>query len=271
MVRFLQVIVSLPTVVFTVLVGVSLLYWLSVVLGALDVEILGGADGADGGADGAADGAHDGGHDGGHDAADGGDGDGGDHDGGAFSALGGMELRKVPVTVRVSFVAIFGWLVSALGALTLAAPLARLGVPAVVFDVGLALVSLVLAVRLAGFAARPLAPVFAGTNAQRKKHLVGQLAEVCTGRVDARFGQVMVHDGGAGLILDARHDGEALKRGDRVVITAYDEDKSLVSVEPIDRTHVRASPRAAPTTAQAAPAADAAPAGQKRRGPTDSR
>ena len=46
MVRFLQVIVSLPTVVFTVLVGASLLYWLSVVLGALDVEILGGADGA---------------------------------------------------------------------------------------------------------------------------------------------------------------------------------------------------------------------------------
>ena len=189
--RFLQVIVSLPTVVFTVLVGASLLYWLSVVLGALDVEILGGADGADG-ADGAADGGHDG-ADGGHDAGDGADGDGdadggdaGDHHG-FFTTLGGHDLRKVPVTVRVSFVAIFAWLVSALGALTLSAPLARAGVPPLAFDVALTLVALVFGVRLAGFAARPLAPVFAGTNARQKKHLVGQLAEVCTGRVDARL------------------------------------------------------------------------------------
>jgi len=233
--RFLQVIVSFPTVVFTVLVGTSLLYWLSVALGALDVEILGGADGADG-------------------DADGGDADAGDHQG-LLSALGTVELRKVPVTVRVSFVAIFAWLVSALGALTLGAPLARAGVPPLAFDVALTLVSLVFAVRLAGFAARPLAPVFAGTNAQKKKHLVGKLAEVCTGRVDDRFGQVTVHDGGAGLILDARYEGDPLKRGDRVVITAYDDEKSVVSVEPIDRTQVRASPRAAPATSQEAPAA----------------
>jgi hypothetical protein len=264
--RFLQVIVSLPTVVFTVLVGASLLYWLSVVLGALDVEILGGADGADGGADGA-----DGGHDGGHDGADidGGEAGGAHH--GLFTAIGGPDLRKVPVTVRISFVSIFAWLVSTVGVVSLGGPVARAGVPAIVFDLGLTLVALVVGFRLAGFAARPLAPVFAGTNAQQKKHLVGKLAEVCTGRVDERFGQVMVHDGGAGLILDARHEGPPLKRGDRVVITGYDDDKSVVSVEPIDATHVRATPAGAPATSQEAPA-DAPPtAGQKRRAPTDSR
>lgn len=271
MARFLQVIVSLPTVAFTVLVGVSLLYWLTVVLGALDVEILGGADGADG----AADGAHDalGGHDGadgagGHDGADGGDGDAGDHDGGVFSALGGVELRKVPVTVRVSFIAIFGWLVSALGAMSLGPAAARAGVPTAAFNLALAVVALVVGVRLAGFAARPLAPVFAGTNARRKGHLVGQLAEVSTGRVDGRFGQVLVKDGGAGLLLDARHDGEPLKRGDRVVITHYDEERNVVSVEPVDRlTHVRTSP----TGAREGEAAEEPVAPAKRRGASDSR
>ncbi|MFO0602989.1 MAG: glycine zipper family protein [Polyangiales bacterium] len=269
MARFLQVIVSLPTVAFTVLVGVSLLYWLTVVLGALDVEILGGADGADGAADGAHDalGGHDG-ADGAHDGADGGDGDAGDHDGGVFSALGGVELRKVPVTVRVSFIAIFGWLVSALGAMSLGPAAVRVGVPAAAFNLALAVVALVVGVRLAGFAARPLGPVFAGTSARRKEHLVGQLAEVSTGRVDGRFGQVLVKDGGAGLLLDARHDGEPLKRGDRVVITHYDEERNVVAVEPVDRlTHVRAGPAGA----REGEAAEVPAAPAKRKGASDSR
>lgn len=237
------------------------------VLGALDVEVLGGADGADGAHDalGGTDGA-DGGHDAG-DAADGGDGDAGDHHGGVFAALGGVELRRVPVTVRVSFVAIFGWLVSALGALTLGPALARAGVPAAAFDVALALLALVAGVRLAGFAARPLAPLFTSAGARRKEHLVGQLAEVSTGRVDAGFGQVIVKDGGAGLLLDARYEGEALKRGDRVVITHYDAERGVVAVEPVDRfSRVRAAPAGAPEAAEAA-----TPAAPKRRGATDSR
>ena len=45
MTRLLQVIVSLPTVVFTVLVGVSLVYWVSVMLGAIDLEVSGTAEG----------------------------------------------------------------------------------------------------------------------------------------------------------------------------------------------------------------------------------
>jgi hypothetical protein len=37
-----------------------------------------------------------------------------------------------------------------------------------------------------------------------------------------------VHDGGAGLLLDARHEGgDALKRGDRVIVTSYDDEQGL--------------------------------------------
>jgi hypothetical protein len=219
MTRLLQVIVSLPTVVFTVLVGVSLVYWLSVMLGAIDLEVSGTAEGGHEGHEGHGDGDH----------------------GGVLSALGGVELRKVPVMVRVSFVAIFGWLVSTLGGLMLGPVFAGGQVPAAVFHAALGAVALVAGVRLAGLAARPLAPLFTSARAQRKEQLVGQLAEVTTGRLDDRFGQVLVKDGGAGLLLDARHEGATLARGSRVVITHYDEARNLVTVEPFDpATGVRA-------------------------------
>ena len=116
MTRILQVIVSLPTVVFTVLVGVSLLYWLSVMLGALDLEVFGDADAGHDAIGG--DGHH------GHDVG----GANGDH-GDVLSALGGVELRRVPVMVRVSFVAIFGWLVSGKVATTVTFGSARASEP----------------------------------------------------------------------------------------------------------------------------------------------
>jgi hypothetical protein len=226
MARFLQVIVSLPTVIFTVLVGVSLLYWCSVVLGALDIDALGGAGGKD--TDGSLGESTPEGHDGSAASTEA-------HPSGLSAVLGAIELRKVPMTVRVSFVSIFSWLVSALGALSLGPTFSRTGPQRVVFDIVLALTALLLGVRLAGFAARPLARVFSSAPAPRKEHLVGRLAEVSTGRLDARFGQVLVRDGGAGLLLDARFDGAPLSRGEQVVITHYDESRNVVSVEPIER------------------------------------
>ncbi len=60
----LDVLTTFPTVLFTIVLGVASIYWLFVVLGALDLNILGGAedgiDGAIGAAKGASEGALDG-------------------------------------------------------------------------------------------------------------------------------------------------------------------------------------------------------------------
>ncbi len=78
---FVTTVLSLPTVIFTVPLGLSLFYWLFVVIGAIDIDALdgldGGVDGALDGVDGALDGAADGALDGaldGLDALDGADG-----------------------------------------------------------------------------------------------------------------------------------------------------------------------------------------------------
>jgi len=87
---FVTTVLSLPTVIFTVPLGLSLFYWLFVVIGAIDIDALdgldGGVDGAldgvDGALDGAADGAFDGAFDG-LDALDGAE--------GALDALDGVD------------------------------------------------------------------------------------------------------------------------------------------------------------------------------------
>ncbi len=229
----IHIFVTLPTLIYTVLLGATLLYWLSVVLGALDLDALGG-DGADHGGD-----AH---H---HDAGDAsGDGDGdGDADhaghGDLLSALGGMSIRKVPLTISLSFTVIFGWLLSALAVLFVGDLARRAGVPSAAFNAVTFTLTLLVALRLAGLAVRPIAKVFEARGATKKEQLTGRLAEVSTARLDARFGQVLVADGGAGLLIDARWEGDrTLRRGERVVITHLDAESAVAHVELLD-----ASPR----------------------------
>jgi hypothetical protein len=246
--HLLDAVVTFPGAMYSVLLGVVLLYWMSMLAGAVDLDLLGGAE--HGGADGAADGAmHDGvadahGAHGGHDVdaggdADGGDGDGdadgGDGDGGVLGALGALGLRKLPMTVSVSLLVIWGWLISVLGTVTLAEPASR-HMPPGAFRGLLFAVAALASLKLAGVSARPIAPLFVANKASRREHLVGKTAEVSTGRLDAGFGQVLVSDGGAGLLIDARYEGgAALKRGDRVVVSSWDADKGYALVEPLDR------------------------------------
>ncbi len=59
--QFLQVAFGFPTVIYTVLLGLSLLYWSFVIFGAVDIDMFGGADGAaEGGVEGSVEGVKEG-------------------------------------------------------------------------------------------------------------------------------------------------------------------------------------------------------------------
>ena len=265
--QLLDAVVTFPGAMYTVLLGVVTLYWISMLLGAVDLDLLGGAEhgGTEAAAEGALDGhgAGDGHLDHGGDIDHGGDVDHGeaevgeaehgdaDHgDDGVLSSLGALGLRKLPMTVSVSLLVIWGWLVSVLGALTLAEPASRYLSPGV-FRALLFAVAALSSLKLASVSARPIAPLFVANKASRREHLVGKLAEVSTGRLDARFGQVLVSDGGAGLLIDARHEGgDALKRGDRVIVTSWEPERGLVLVEPIDRVTALRVEGGAPSVAE---------------------
>lgn len=238
MTELLAVLLSFPTVLFTGLTTLSLMYWLFVVLGALDIDTLGGAAGASKGAlegamkgalegahvDGAADGLADGGAEGLHEgAADGADLDaGGEHGGAGFLSF--LNLRAAPVTVVVSLFALFGLTMTGMYGLTF-------GVPSVLVGVPLFLVASLVSIVLTGLAIRPLAPAFAHKSGTKSRDLIGKIAIVSTGKVTASFGQAELDEGGHALILQIRDDGGGLTRGDRVVLTHFDAESGAFAVE----------------------------------------
>jgi len=238
---------SFPSVVYTVLLGVVLIYWTFVMVGVIHIGE--GSEGAlEGHIDGATKGMLEGAVDhlgGGHaDVGDIGGGDGGDLDigdgddaasgsHGALAALmSALHLRSVPATVVFSLITTFSWLASVVSMqlLTRVAPtLHGLGL-----SLGVLLASFVLALPLTSIAARPLAKVFAPKHAPVKSDFIGRTCVVRTGTVTNKFGEATLHDGGAGLVLRVRiEDGKQLARGEQALIVDYDAERETYLVEPM--------------------------------------
>jgi hypothetical protein len=245
---------SFPSVVFTVLLGVVLIYWTFVMVGVIHIGE--GSEGAleghiDGATKGMLEGAVDhlggghadvgdigGGHadvGGGHadgDLGDGGDADDGGSPGAMALIMNALHLRSVPATVVFSLVITFAWLVSVvtMQAATRMAP-GLVGVP---LSLGVLLASFVAALPLTSIVARPLAKVFAPKHAPVKSDFIGRTCVVRTGSVTEKFGEATLHDGGAGLVLRVRiEDGKQLARGEQALIVDYDAERETYLVEPM--------------------------------------
>ncbi|MDF3065459.1 MAG: hypothetical protein K0R38_1060 [Polyangiaceae bacterium] len=236
MAEVLVLALSFPSVVYTVLLGVVLVYWAFVMVGV--VHIGEGSEGAlDGHVDGATKGMLEGAVDHvGHGHAGGADLDldvDADDSGGALAAImSALHLRSVPATVVFSFIITFSWLVSVVSMqlLTRAAP----SVVGVALSFGVMAGSFLLSLPLTSLAARPLAKVFAPKHAPVKADFIGRTCIVRTGTVTAKFGEATLHDGGAGLVLRVRvEDGKQLGRGESALIVDYDADRETYLVEPM--------------------------------------
>jgi hypothetical protein len=255
MTGLLEACMRLPTVLFTVGLGIVLLYWLFVLIGALDIDLFGGdAEGAakglgemlagakgagdalagmDGAGDalGGMDGAGDavGGADGAGDAAGGGDGAGegakvetGHHgaEGGFWHSLG---LATVPITISLSVVVIVGWAISILG----------MYYGGMVFGENSIILALV--VGFTTLVVRPLNPIFRLRAGKTNRDYVGSYCTITTGEVNRSFGQATVEDGGTVLVIAVRCDKpEALKRNDRALIIDFDPARHAYVVEPVE-------------------------------------
>lgn len=243
----LAVLFAFPTAAFTVLLGVVLVYWLFVIIGAAHLDLLGdgAADGMMDGMDvGHADIGHvhveggdlDAGHADGGDAdgdGDGGDGDG-DEQGGAHGLLASLKLRAVPATVVLSVIILSSWLFSIAGVHAAGAWLPPGGIQTAAHFLLLVLAPM-LALPVTSIVVRPLVKVFAPHAAVTRTDLVGKVCTVRTGTVTDRFGEGLLDDGGAGVVVRIRVDsGETVKRGDQVVIVDYDEAKQEFTVAPME-------------------------------------
>lgn len=208
--NLLQLLVSFPVVPFTVLLGIVLAYWLFVGVGALGIDAL-DSDGAFGG--GVKAGAE-----------------------GADGLLESLGLGGVPVTVAISVVAFIGWSTSLL-ATQLAAPV--LGASPLFGWVGgslILLASLFVAFFAGGRSLGPLRRIFVSADApDRRSAILGRVCTISSGKVDGRFGQATMSDGGAGLILNVSCDRpNQLAKGDRALVLGYDAARDTYEIEPVE-------------------------------------
>lgn len=200
--------VNLP---FTVLLGVVILYWLFVALGALDSDFGHDADGhMDSGHDG-----HDGHH--GHHAEDGG-------------FLSGMfhfiNLGEAPLMVVLSLLSLSMWTCSLIVNFYFTGHSAVL---ALAFLVPNLLVSAI----VTRYVTLPLRPLFRLLRRTEDNHqpMIGRPCRITTSNASSSFGQAEVETKGAPLLIDVRTmDGISLPRGANAVIFREDTERGIYYV-----------------------------------------
>lgn len=219
---------AFPTAIWSVLLIFVLLYWLLVILGALDLDVL---DGVLGGADGAADGALDGALDGGAEGFDTGD---GAHEGVLASLLATLGLGGVPLTVALSVLIFLGWVLTYLGMeLWRRAGLAILG--GVAAGIVVAGVALALALVSTSLALRPLRGTFRTQEATSRHELIGRICKLTTLRADTGFGQAEIDDGGSPVLMQVRClRPNQLTRGAQAIVYDYDREREVFLIAPLD-------------------------------------
>ena len=216
---------SFPAVVYTVLLGVVLVYWLLAIIGLVDFEA--GAD-----------------MDIGADAADAGDaGDIGDAGDGGPEGLSGLAawlvafgLNGVPFSIVVSLLALVGWFLTGMASLTLL-PL----VPDALrwaAGAGVLLAAAALSIVIAAQLVRPMRGLFVTHRAISNAALGGQVCKVLTGVVDERQGRAEVAQRGAGINIRVWAPApNSLRRGDAALITEYDPARQRYRIDALPPDH----------------------------------
>lgn len=236
--EFLAALLAFPTIAYSVLLGLALLYWLSVIIGALDVDLFSPDAGDVGG-----------------DMAPGG------HHGHGFLEF--LAIGRVPVTITVSLFLLIGWFLCMLAELTLRTPLASV-LSGPVFSTLLIPASVIPAVLMTGLVVRPLRSLFSMASEHGEKGLVGRMVRISSLTVDHQFGTAVCDNAGPGILMNVcTREGVQMKRDDMAVVVEFDAAKNLYLVAPFSHVpteldHLAApAPMPPPTTG---PASTPAPA-----------
>lgn len=208
--ELLRTLVTFPTMPLTVAMGVVLLYWLLVMVGAIGLDGMG--EGAAAGAKAAGDAVT-------------GALKGIDAKGGLVEGLG---LGQVPITIPVSIFTFIGWAGTFIGS-------AFLTPETLLAQSGVLVGSLMASAVVTRLTLRPLNRVFSEAPGRRRADVVGRLCVITSQRVDASFGTAEVLDGGhAALVHVVCSRPNSLKKGDKALLVAAVEGRENFEVTPLD-------------------------------------
>lgn len=198
---FLTTSLGFPTLVYSVLLALCLVYWLLAATGLVDIDL---------------------------------DGLGLDVDmesGGIAGIFGRLGLSGLPTMVVVTLLSFFGWILTYFVHLLLLSHL--FGPLRWLLGAGIGLLALVPAILATAAVLRPVRRALIHLRPLPETSLLGRVATVRTPEVTTVGGMAELDDGGAGLILQVRgDDGAGMKRGDRVVLVSHASDTNTWQVIP---------------------------------------
>ena len=216
----LNIVTEWPTIVYSVLLCVALLYWLMGIIGLVDVD-------------------HHGLHLTGHGDI--------EHPGAHGDVHGESEnlstiasyavafgLTSVPISLVVSLIVLFAWTASALATLYLL-PMVPVGVIRFFSGIVILALALIPGIFFTALLSRPLRGLFVSHHAPSNESLIGQSCRVLTLKVTEDFGQGEISSRGASLkIMISSRVPNSLGAGAMVHIVAYDAANRRFLVEPDD-------------------------------------
>jgi len=206
---FYQNVLSFPTVFFSIVLVFCILFWLIAILGFLDISFLDIPE---------------------PDFDLGGD----TNTPSTPDAVAGLILRLglngVPFTVIITLITLLGWFISYY-IVYFTADYIPGGIIYYLVGLIILIVAIYVAALITAKIIKPLRPLFKSMEQDVEKLVMGQVAIVRTSRVDSNFGEAILEDGGAGLILKVRSsEKNNYKQGDRVVLIEYNKELNVFRV-----------------------------------------
>jgi hypothetical protein len=204
---FFQVISSYPTSVYTVILGIMLVFWLFAILGMLDIDLIPSEV-----------------DDGLFDA---------DFDGdipGFIGLLHTLGLTGVPFTLVISIITLIGFTLTYFVSAYLLLPM---GSKLILYGAGsfVLIFTFAIAIPLTAKLIKPMKPLFIKHFAPENKDFIGYPCTVQSSRVDQKFGIGIIETGGSPLQIDIRTKAaNTFKKGMAVRILDYDESNDFFEV-----------------------------------------
>lgn len=205
--QLLSVASQYPTLIYSVLLGIVVVYWIIGMLGIIDLDFAGDADiEVDADVDVSV--------------------------GGLSGLLLTFGLTGVPFTLVISIIILICWLISFYAQFYLLSWLPD-GWLYYLMGAVFSFVIFLLSLPLTAVIIRPLKGMFKSVETVTSNNLVGKSAVIATGTVSRSFGQARLFNDGAEILVDVRCDPEhALKMGDNVLVIEYEQANHAYIVAP---------------------------------------
>ena len=211
MAPFFTAIYSFPVAIFTVLLGVSIFFWIIALIGLIDLEFL--------------------------------DFDLPEPEGdlpATTDSLSSAEiftglmlkfgLNGVPLTIIISFIAIFGWFICYQLDVLVRLFIGQ-GVVHFVIGIPVFFVSLLVSVMITAVVIKPLRRFFNSLDRESIKRIIGRTAIVRSSVVNKTFGEAIIEADGASLLLKVRaSDDQIFNKGDKVILLEYRKKEDIYRV-----------------------------------------